>query len=131
MEELNSIKKFSNANFSLEPGGQIEWASPACKTIQKLEQSFLDYKKKLDKILDREGYKSLFIGVDPLTEPDDIELINLMKYQLMDQNMVKRGSLGKWMMRNTCSIQINYDIKDRRDLERILILFFKFPEYLN
>ena len=54
LEELNSIKKFSNANFSLEPGGQIEWASPSCKTIPKLEQSFLDYKKKLDKILDRE-----------------------------------------------------------------------------
>ena len=46
------------------------------------------FEGKLDKILDREGYKSLFIGVDPLTEPDDIELINLMKYQLMDQNMV-------------------------------------------
>ena len=45
LEELNSIEKISNASFSLEPGGQIEWASPACKTIQELEQSFLTYKK--------------------------------------------------------------------------------------
>ena len=117
LEELNSIKKISTASFSLEPGGQIEWASPACETIQELEKSFLIYKKTLDKILDREGYKSLFIGVDPLNEPDDIELIKLMKYQLMDKNMEKNGSLGKWMMRNTCSIQINYDIKNRKDLE--------------
>ena len=28
LEELNSIEKISNASFSLEPGGQIEWASP-------------------------------------------------------------------------------------------------------
>ena len=118
LEELNSIENISTASFSLEPGGQIEWASPACKTIQELEQSFLIYKKILDKILDREGYKSLFIGVDPLSEPDDIELINLMKYQLMDKNMEDRGSLGKWMMRNTCSIQINYDIKNEKDLEQ-------------
>ena len=117
LEELNSIEKISTASFSLEPGGQIEWASPACETIQELEKSFLTYKKILDKILDREGYKSLFIGVDPLNEPDDIELIKHAKYQLMDKNMEEKGSLGKWMMRNTCSIQINYDIKNGKDLE--------------
>ena len=117
LEELNSIEDISTASFSLEPGGQIEWASPAFKTIKELDESFLIYKKILDKILDREGYKSLFIGVDPLNEPDDTELINLMKYQLMDKNMEKKGSLGRWMMRNTCSIQINYDIKNEKDLE--------------
>ena len=117
LDELNSIKKISTASFSLEPGGQIEWASPACETIQELEKSFLSYKKILDKILDREDYQSLFIGVDPLNEPDDIDLIKLMKYQLMDKNMEENGSLGKWMMRNTCSIQINYDIKSEKDLE--------------
>jgi len=117
LEELKSTEKTSTASFSLEPGGQIEWASPACETIQELDKSFLIYKKTLDKILDREGYKSLFIGVDPLNEPGDVELIKLMKYQLMDKNMEERGSLGKWMMRNTCSIQINYDIKNGRDLE--------------
>ena len=31
--------------------------------------------------------------------------------------MEEKGSLGKWMMRNTCSIQINYDIKNEKDLE--------------
>ena len=117
LEELNSIEKISNASFSLEPGGQIEWASPACETIQELDKSFLIYKKTLDEILNREGYKSLFIGVDPLYEPRDVGLIKLMKYQLMDKNMEEKGSLGKWMMRNTCSIQINYDIKNGKDLE--------------
>ena len=37
--------------------------------------------------------------------------------------MEKNGSLGKWMMRNTCSIQINYDIKNEKDLkESVYIL---------
>ena len=117
LEELNSNEKNSADSFSLEPGGQIEWASPACGTVQELNRSFLNYKKTLDKILKREGYKPLFIGVDPLNHPDDIELIDHMKYRLMDNNMKQNGSLGKWMMRNTCSLQINYDIKSRKDLE--------------
>ena len=36
--------------------------------------------------------------------------------------MVKRGSLGKWMMRNTSSIQVNYDIIDQRDLEEVMFI---------
>ena len=36
LKELDSIEKISTASFSLEPGGQIEWASPACETIQEL-----------------------------------------------------------------------------------------------
>ena len=51
-----------------------------------LLQHKLNNHLKLHKILEREGFKSLFIGVDPLNEPDDIELISHMKYQLMDKN---------------------------------------------
>ena len=36
--------------------------------------------------------------------------------------MEKRGSLGKWMMRNTSSIQVNYDIIDQRDLEEVMFI---------
>ena len=128
LEELKSTEKSSIASFSLEPGGQIEWASPVCETIQELNRSFLNYKKTLDKILDREGLKPLFIGVDPLNHPNNIELIDHMKYRLMDDNMKQNGSLGQWMMRNTCSIQINYDIKSRKDLEEsTYILDFLHP----
>ena len=122
LEELSSINKAQSASFSLEPGGQIEWASPACETIQELEQSFINYKKTLDEILKREGFKPLFIGVDPFNDPGAIELIDHVKYRLMDKNMRENGSLGKWMMRNTCSIQINYDIKSRKDLEESIYI---------
>jgi glutamate--cysteine ligase len=55
--------------------------------------------------------------VEPNYAPDDIELINLPKYQLMNANMEQNGTMGKWMMRNTTSIQINFDITSERDLE--------------
>ena len=40
----------------------------------------------------------------------------------MNLNMEKRGLLGKWMMRNTSSIQVNYDIINQRDLEEVMFI---------
>ena len=107
---LKELESSSNGNYSLEPGGQIEWSSPPSYRLKDIERDLLEYKDSLDKILNREGFKSLYIGVDPFNNPREIDLIAQKKYLLMNDNMDKKGSLGKWMMRNTCSIQINYDI---------------------
>ena len=123
LEELNLSSKNSADQYSLEPGGQIEWASPIYEKIQDLENAFSKHKILIDSILKREGLQSLYIGVDPFNDPSDIELINHKKYRLMNSNMEKKGTLGKWMMRNTSSIQINYDIKNKNDLEETIYIF--------
>jgi len=123
LEELNLNSKNSNGQYSLEPGGQIEWASPIFEKIQDLYNSLSKHKHSIDSILKREGLQSLYIGVDPFNDPSDIELINHKKYRLMNANMEKKGTLGKWMMRNTSSIQINYDIKSEKDLEETMYIF--------
>ena len=117
LEELNLNSKNSADQYSLEPGGQIEWASPVFEKIQDLDNAFSKHKHSIDSILKREGLQSVYIGVDPFNDPSDIELINHKKYRLMNANMEEKGTLGKWMMRNTSSIQINYDIKSEKDIE--------------
>ena len=82
----------------------------------------LSYKRTLDKVLRRRNLQPLYVGVDPFHSPDNIDLINDKKYQLMNLNMEKKGELGKWMMRNTSSIQINYDIIDEKDAEEIMFI---------
>jgi glutamate--cysteine ligase len=119
---LKELESSSNGNYSLEPGGQIEWSSPPSYQLKDIERDLLEYKDSLDKILNREGFKSLYIGVDPFNNPREIDLIAQKKYLLMNDNMDKKGSLGKWMMRNTCSIQINYDIIDEPDLEELTFI---------
>ena len=121
LQELNNTSE-NNGHFSLEPGGQIEWSSPPFKNINDLEISLLSYKRTLDKILRKRNLKSLYIGVDPFHDPKNIDLINEKKYQLMNVNMEKKDMLGKWMMRNTSSIQINYDIIDEKDAEEIMFI---------
>ena len=123
LEELSLNSKNSADQYSLEPGGQIEWASPVFEKIQDLDNALSKHKYSIDNILKREDLQSLYIGVDPFNEPSDIELINHKKYRLMDANMDKKGALGKWMMRNTSSIQINYDIKNEKDLEETMYIF--------
>lgn len=119
---LSELNNNNNGYFSLEPGGQIEWSSPPFRDIKDLEISLLLYKKLFDKILKKRGLRSLYIGVDPFYEPDNIDLIAQKKYQLMNKNMEEKDFLGKWMMRNTSSIQINYDIVDEKDLEEIMFI---------
>ena len=122
LNELNKINKDSNGTYSLEPGGQIEWSSPPCENMFELDDALASYKSLIDSILNKRKLSSLYIGVEPFTDPRNIELIDQKKYQLMNINMEKRGSLGKWMMRNTSSIQVNYDIIDQKDLEEVMFI---------
>jgi len=122
LNELNNINNNANGTYSLEPGGQIEWSSPPCSNMFELDDALTSYKRLIDNILSEKNLLSLYIGVEPFTDPGSIELIDQKKYQLMNINMGKRGSLGKWMMRNTSSIQVNYDIIDQRDLEEVMFI---------
>ena len=122
LNEINNINNDMNGTYSLEPGGQIEWSSPPCANMIELNDALNSYKTLLDSILEKRDLISLYMGVEPFTDPDSIELIDQKKYQLMNMNMERRGSLGKWMMRNTSSIQVNYDIIDQRDLEEIMFI---------
>ncbi len=122
LHELNNINNDVNGTYSIEPGGQIEWSSPPCANMFELDDSLNSYKSLIDSILGKRHLKSLYMGVEPFTDPDSIELIDQNKYQLMNVNMEKRGSLGKWMMRNTSSIQVNYDIIDEKDLEEVMFI---------
>jgi len=122
LNELNNINYNTNGTYSLEPGGQIEWSSPPCANMFELDDALDSHKSLIDHILSKRNLISLYVGVEPFTDPDSIDLIDQKKYQLMNINMERRGSLGKWMMRNTSSIQVNYDIIDQRDLEEVMFI---------
>ena len=119
--ETNSNKD-DIGSFSLEPGGQVEWSSPAFSNIHDLNNSLQKYKNLIDEILNKHDLINLYIGVDPFNNPESIDLINQKKYQLMNESMERNGTLGKWMMRNTSSIQLNYDIINERDANEIAFI---------
>ena len=107
------------AGYSLEPGGQLEWASPPMKSLQEINKNYLRNKTRVLAIAKREKLKYIDYSLEPLYSPQDIELIDHKKYSLMDKMFSETGELGPWMMRNTASIQINIDFSSREEAERM------------
>ena len=106
-----------NGVYSLEPGGQLEWSSPPYQDLNTLFTAINKHKEALTEVVKANDLKIINYSVEPNYNPNDIELINQLKYRLMNANMEQNGTMGKWMMRNTTSIQINFDITNERDLE--------------
>jgi len=107
----------NNGIYSLEPGGQLEWSSPPYRNLYTLFSALAKHKQALMKVVGTNDLKIINYGVEPNFTPDDIDLIDQLKYQLMHVNMEQNGTLGKWMMRNTASVQINFDVTGEQDLE--------------
>ena len=76
LNELNNTNKDANGTYSLEPGGQIEWSSPPCSNMFELDNALSSYKSLIDSILSKRNLISLYIGVEPFTDPDSLELID-------------------------------------------------------
>ena len=121
LQVLNNKKNISE-NYSLEPGGQLEWASAPYKNLNDLEDSIIAQRKLLKEVLERKQFKVVSYGLDPNFSPVDIELIDQKRYILMDKNMEKSGSMGQWMMRCTSSVQVNFDASSKDDMEEIVFI---------
>ena len=118
---MNSKSK-KNGLYSIEPGGQLEWSSPPFSNIHDINSSMITHKSILNKVINEKKLRILNYSVEPVFEPKEIELIDHLKYQLMDKNMAKVDTLGRWMMRNTASIQINYDFESESELEEMVFI---------
>tara|TARA_S200000501_G_C20824656_1_gene744416 strand:+ start:596 stop:1819 length:1224 start_codon:yes stop_codon:yes gene_type:complete len=123
-ELLKILKSEKNdlGNYSLEPGGQLEWASIPYGNLNDLEFSIRKQRRLLNNVLDKKKLKVIPFGLDPHFSPKDIELIDQEKYRLMDKNMVKSGLMGQWMMRCSSSVQINLDASSMDDMEEMVFI---------
>ena len=120
--QILNDKKNSFENYSLEPGGQLEWASAPYRNLNDLEDSIIAQRKLLKEVLGRKQLKVIPYGLDPNFSPTDIELINRKRYIFMDNNMEKSGSMGEWMMRCTSSVQVNFDTSSKDEMEEIVFV---------
>lgn len=107
------------AGYSLEPGGQLEWASPPMKSLHEININYLQNKARVTEITKRENISYIDLSLEPLHDPSEIDLIKHKKYHLMDKMFAKTGELGQWMMRNTASIQVNIDFSSKEEAERM------------
>ena len=105
-------------SISLEPGGQLELSGAPVET---LDETAREMRSHFDEL--REASDPLFVGFaplgfHPLARRDDMPLMPKSRYGIMKRYMPLVGSMGLDMMFRTCTVQVNLDFSDERDMVR-------------
>ncbi len=119
IEDIDSRCKDMNTfvTCSLEPGGQVEWASHPAFNIHEIQNEWNDIQTILKRVCTENELTVVDLALDPIYSPTDIKLIKHRKYQLMNNRFLTTGKHGQWMMRNSASVQVNLDLVDKQDAE--------------
>jgi len=98
------------AYYSIEPGGQIEWASTPRRSLHDVQIELNSHQTRLNQLFTTNQLETIDLAVEPIYLPSEIDFIDHKKYKLMHELFLRTGKHGPWMMRNTTSVQVNIDI---------------------
>ena len=104
------------ANVSLEPGGQLELSGAPLQTIHETCDEVNAHLRDVKDIADKVGVGFIGLGAAPEWLHDDMPLMPKGRYKLMDAYMQKVGTMGRTMMRRTCTVQVNLDFSSEADM---------------
>ncbi|WP_316015174.1 glutamate--cysteine ligase [Roseobacter sp. HKCCA0434] len=106
----------AGANISLEPGGQLELSGAPLETIHQTCDEVNTHLAQVKAIADEIGAGFIGLGAAPDWTHDDMPLMPKGRYALMDGYMDRVGTTGKWMMRRSCTVQVNLDFGSEADM---------------
>lgn len=113
----NTIGLESNiGNISLEPAGQFEFSSIPANNLHDLNSYVDEYFNELMPILEKQDIGIYNLGINPKFSINELPLIPKERYDIMNTYMPRVGSMGKNMMRQSCTLQTNLDYSNEADL---------------
>jgi glutamate--cysteine ligase len=96
-----------------EPGGQIEFSTPACQSVTALVNRLRSVIVPLRAAAAAEGIELLSSGIDPCNSQADAPLLlDSKRYRRMAEHFATISPFGGVMMRQTASIQVSLDFDD-------------------
>ena len=104
------------ANVSLEPGGALELSGAPLETIHETCDEVNAHLKEVMDISKEIGVGFIGLGAAPTWMHDEMPLMPKGRYKLMDAYMGKVGTMGRVMMRRTCTVQVNLDYASEADM---------------
>lgn len=108
--------ELNGANVSLEPGGALELSGAPLETIHGTCDEVNDHLRQVKDISDEIGVGFIGLGAAPTWMHEDMPLMPKGRYKLMDAHMGKVGTMGRTMMRRTCTVQVNLDFGSEADM---------------
>lgn len=96
---------------SYEPGGQIEYSSPALAHLPTLRELLRRVTSPLQEEMNRAGIRLLARGCDPLNSLDRARLyLEGDRYPRQRAHYDRRGPLGRVMMLQSAAVHLNVDL---------------------
>ena len=103
------------AQITLEPGGQIELSGEPCESIHCTYGEFNQHIRELLEVAEPLDIVFLGLGMQPVSRVEEIEWVPKKRYRIMGPYMLKVGTLGQRMMKQTATVQANIDFLDEKD----------------
>jgi glutamate--cysteine ligase len=98
---------------TFEPGGQLEYSSPPCRSPSALLALLRSVVLPLRAAAAGEGITLLAVGIDPANTIEGAPLlVRAKRYERMAEYLAERGPAGARMMRQTASFQVTLDLDD-------------------
>ena len=104
------------ANVSLEPAGALELSGAPLETIHETCDEVNVHLREVKEIADKIGVGFIGLGAAPEWTHEEMPLMPKGRYKLMDAYMGKVGTMGRVMMRRTCTVQVNLDFGSEADM---------------
>ena len=114
-DKLIGLEK-DGANVSLEPGGALELSGAPLETIHQTCDEVNVHLREVQDIADEIGAKFIGLGAAPIWSHEEMPLMPKGRYRLMNDYMEKVGTMGRAMMRRTCTVQVNLDFGSEADM---------------
>ena len=114
-ENVIGLKRGEEA-ISLEPGGQFELSGAPLVSLHDTAAEFYHHLDEVGSVGRMLGFGALGMGFQPKWTRDDIPWMPKGRYKIMRDYMPKVGQLGLDMMTRTCTVQVNLDFADERDM---------------
>lgn len=105
----------AKASITLEPGGQLELSGAVCTTVHEAQREFAEHVQQIVTVGGELGIVFLGLGMQPFSRLDEIEWVPKRRYRIMAPYMLRVGSLGQRMMKQTATVQVNMDYASERD----------------
>lgn len=100
---------------TLEPGAQLEVSVYPYAEVSEIERVLDGFYENAEPVLKRHGAELLHIPVISEDELAKVELIPKKRYEYMDRYFRETGTMGKYMMRGSASLQVSVDYKSEAD----------------
>ena len=102
-------------SITLEPGGQIELAGKPLPHLHATRAEVATHVRELVEVAGDLGLAILGLGCQPVSRLEDITWVPKQRYRIMREYMLRVGTLGHRMMKQTATVQANLDFESERD----------------